>query len=121
MTIRGWALVILLACSACSRDEAAPAAAAPATQAVQDGRATITVEADGYHPSSLTVTAGTPLTLTFKRTTTDLCGAEVAFPALGIRKELPLNQPVDVQLTPTAGTIAFTCGMDMMRGTIVAR
>jgi plastocyanin domain-containing protein len=95
--------------------------AADTADTVPDGRARVTVDGDGYHPGSLEVAAGRPLTITFERTTDQTCGHEVVFPSLGIRRELPLREPVDVQLTPTSGTIAFTCGMGMYRGSIVAR
>ena len=39
-----------------------------------------------------------------------------------IKKPLPLNQPVVVEFTPkAAGDIAFTCGMNMFKGKVVAR
>jgi plastocyanin domain-containing protein len=35
--------------------------------------------------------------------------------------DLPLNQPVAIDLTmPASGEVAFACGMDMMHGSIVA-
>lgn len=82
---------------------------------------TVTVDGQGFHPASVTARAGAPLTLTFRRTTDQTCATEVVFPAQNIRKPLPLDQAVDVELTPAAGTIAFACGMDMLRGTVVAR
>lgn len=118
MTARRLAAVAALALLACESGRSG--AQRPGAQTVRDGRATVTVEEDGYHPSTLDVPAGVPLTLTFKRTTSDTCGAELVFPTLNIRKELPLNQPVDVELTPRAGTIAFECGMRMLHGIIVA-
>ena len=37
-----------------------------------------------------------------------------------IRRELPLNQPVDIEFTPSkTGNVDFVCGMNMLRGTIV--
>ena len=55
------------------------------------------------------------------RTTDEGCGQELVFPSLGIKKALPLNQPIAIDVTmPASGKLAFTCGMDMMRGTIVA-
>jgi plastocyanin domain-containing protein len=43
------------------------------------------------------------------------------FPDLKLRRVLPLNEPVDVELTPAAGELAFVCGMNMFKGTIAAR
>jgi plastocyanin domain-containing protein len=54
------------------------------------------------------------------RTTDKTCGTEVVFPALGIRRPLPLNEPVVIEFTPKSfGEIAFVCGMNMLRGTVV--
>jgi plastocyanin domain-containing protein len=40
---------------------------------------------------------------------------------LNLRRELPLQQPVEITVTPASGTLAFTCGMDMYRGAVVAQ
>jgi plastocyanin domain-containing protein len=68
----------------------------------------------------LTLRAGTPVRLTFVRTTDKTCATEVVFPSLNIRRPLPLNQPVAVEFTPkVSGEIGFVCGMNMLRGTVV--
>jgi plastocyanin domain-containing protein len=88
-----------------------------------DGRPTIkvAVDATGYHPSEAKAQAGKPVRLEFTRTTDEGCGQEVVFPSLSIKKDLPLNQPVAVDVTmPASGTLAFTCGMDMYKGSVVA-
>jgi plastocyanin domain-containing protein len=60
--------------------------------------------------------------LTFVRTTNQTCGTEVWFPALNIRRRLPLNEPVNIELGSVArGSVAFQCGMNMLRGTILVR
>lgn len=47
---------------------------------------------------------------------------EVVFPALNIRRTLPLNEPVVIEFTPPkAGDIAFACGMDMFQGIVVVQ
>jgi len=41
---------------------------------------------------------------------------------LNVRKALPLNQRVAIRLPPSkVGTLAFVCGMNMLKGTIVVR
>jgi plastocyanin domain-containing protein len=45
----------------------------------------------------------------------------VVFPSLAITRALPLNQRVVIELTPPKGELTFTCGMKMLRGTLVAR
>jgi hypothetical protein len=93
--------------------------------------ATVTIPADaiqirvtqhGYQPAKLDIPADTPVTLAFTRESEPNCGSEVIFPALNIRKPLPLGQTVLVPLpAQAAGEIAFSCGMGMFRGMIVAR
>ncbi len=85
------------------------------------GPIAITVDAEGYHPAEVHAAAGKPLHLIFTRTSDDGCGQQLVFPKLGIKRDLPLDQAVDVDLTlPASGTLAFTCGMDMLRGSVVA-
>ena len=80
----------------------------------------ITVSEKGFEPSRVSGRAGTPLRLTFVRTTDATCATEVTIPSLKITRGLPLNQPVDIELVPdTSGDIEFVCGMQMFKGTIV--
>ena len=84
-------------------------------------RVTVNVTASGYTPSTVEVEAGERLTVVFKRTSAQGCGQEVVFPDHDIRRSLPLNQDVEIELTPSVDeSIAFTCGMGMYRGSIVA-
>lgn len=79
----------------------------------------VVVEA-GYHPDRVVVKQGDPVRLTFLRKEYTGCTREVVFPTLGIRRELPPNQPVEVDLgTPVVGEIPFQCGMQMIHGTVV--
>jgi plastocyanin domain-containing protein len=81
---------------------------------------TITVDG-GYSPAAVRVRAGEPVRLVFDRRDTGSCSEEVVFPDFGIRKFLPSGQKTVVELTPpTAGKDPFTCGMSMLRGTLVA-
>jgi len=114
----------LLLASACEKSgtttaqERAPApgpTTAPATLAV-------TVDGTGYQPSTVNAPAGRPARLVFTRTSDEGCGQQLVFPALNIRRDLPLNQPVTVDITmPASGSVAFTCGMDMLRGSVVVQ
>lgn len=100
---------------ASSRD---PSPAPSGDPAVQTAR--IVVSTRGYEPSTLTLRAGVPARITFVRTTAATCGTEVVLPSHDIRRPLPLNEPVDIEFTPKeAGEITFSCGMGMLRGTIV--
>ena len=89
-----------------------------------DGRpeVAVRVEADGYHPAEVTAAAGQPVRLVVTRTSDEGCGQQIVFPDLGIRRDLPLGTPVAIDLTmPATGRVAFTCGMSMYQGAIVAR
>jgi plastocyanin domain-containing protein len=80
------------------------------------------VNEQGFEPATVAVRAGRPARLTFIRTTDKTCATEVVFPSLNIKRALPLNQPVQIELTPTkSGEIAFACGMNMLRGAVVAQ
>ena len=96
-------------------------AAAPAAPP-DDGRPTfqVAVGASGYTPPEVSAPAGTDVRLVFTRTSDEGCGQELVFPDLDVRRDLPLNQPVWVDLTtPASGRIAFTCGMAMYQGAVV--
>jgi membrane fusion protein, heavy metal efflux system len=105
-----------------------PAAATPATppdpgasaQTSDVQTARVTVGDQAFEPSRLMLRAGVPARVTFVRTSDKTCATEVAFPALKIKRALPLNQPVVIEFTPAKGELSFACGMNMLRGTIVA-
>lgn len=107
----------------------APAAAAVAMPTVAGGGAgvagaiaEVVIEVDGgYSPNAVRVKAGEPVRLVFDRKDDSSCSEEVVIPAFGIRTYLPTGQRTTIELTPVAaGKYAFTCGMSMLRGTIIA-
>lgn len=101
----------------CDTPAEEPTRETPATRRVE-----VEVGATGYTPASIDAVAGEPLALAFRRTTDDGCGEELVFPDHDIRRDLPLNEEVVVELTPASGdSIRFTCGMDMYRGSIVVQ
>jgi len=94
--------------------------ARPGVTQVQDVRVAVT-EAS-FEPQRMTLRAGAPARITFTRTSEKTCATAVVFASLNIRRELPLNVPVTVEFTPDkAGEIAFACGRDMLRGTVVVQ
>jgi plastocyanin domain-containing protein len=67
------------------------------------------------------VKAGRPVRLVFDRQETSSCSEEVVFADFGVRRYLPAHQQTAIDVTPTApGTYEFTCGMGMLRGTLIA-
>jgi len=82
----------------------------------------IEVGSRGYTPSEVSAPASTPIHLGFLRTTDEGCGGELVIPSLDVHRTLPLNERVWVDVTtPASGRLAFTCGMGMYQGAIVAR
>ena len=76
----------------------------------------------GYQPGRITVTAGERVRLRFIRREHTPCTREVVFPGLDIRRELPTDQPVVIELPAlAAGEYEFRCGMNMIRGLLVVQ
>jgi cobalt-zinc-cadmium efflux system membrane fusion protein len=91
-----------------------------AMQAADSQEARVIVSDTSFQPSRLTLRAGIPARLTITRTSEKTCATSVVFASLNIRRDLPLNQPVTIEFTPSrTGEIAFACGMNMLRGTLV--
>jgi len=109
-------LVLAFLLAACGSPTAAePPPAAGRTVAIEVG-------ARGYTPAEVAATAGEPLRLVFTRTTDRGCGQQRVFPELQIRRDLPRDEPVAVDITvPASGRVGFTCGMDMYRGAVVVQ
>lgn len=102
-----------------------PAHAGAATVAPTPVVREIEVVVDGgYRPGRITVAEGERVRLKFVRREQSPCSREVVFAALDIRRELPIDQPVLIELPAlAAGEYEFKCGMNMIRGVleVVAR
>ena len=82
----------------------------------------VSVTESGFEPSRIEVRHGEAVTLLVTRKTDVTCATEMVVPFRGITQELPLNQTVRIALGPLEpGEVAFACGMDMEKGTIVVR
>ena len=81
----------------------------------------IEIVVDGsYKPNRIEIHEGERVRLKFVRKEFNTCTKEVVFPQLNIRRELPPNKPVLIDLPAlSAGEYEFKCGMNMIRGTIV--
>lgn len=101
------------------------AADAPAEPRMEDGVQVveITVVADGYQPQEIHLQEDVPARLVFTRTTDQTCATQIKVPAFAVGPvDLPLNEPVAVEFTPSAaGDFTFTCGMDMVSGSLVVQ
>lgn len=119
---RTWILATALSLVACAKkaDEGAAASAGPPPAGATT--VAVTVDAEGYRPSPVTAPAGKPVRLVFTRTSDQGCGQQLVFPELNLRRDLPLNREVAVDLTmPASGSLSFTCGMNMYKGALVAQ
>lgn len=86
--------------------------------AVSSDSIDITVDG-GYQPEVISVPKGKTTKLNFTRKDSSSCLEEVVLGDFKIRKFLPLNKKVTVEVTPQkTGEYGFTCGMNMFHGKI---
>jgi plastocyanin domain-containing protein len=109
-----WLPVALLAASGC---------AAPSSEhAKPAGAIAIQVTEKGFEPAEVRVAPGRPVTLVVTRRTDRTCAKEFVMADQNIRRDLPLNQPVEITFTPSAaGELRYACGMDMISGKIIVQ
>jgi len=94
----------------------------PQIPRVPSGATLIKVSSSGYEPSQIPAKAGQPLKLAFFRVDAQNCGRVVKFPDLGIERELPTGKTVVIEVTPRkSGPLAFSCGMNMMKGELLVQ
>ena len=84
-----------------------------------NGPIDVKVTGSGFVPARIEARAGQALHLRFTRTARDTCAKKVVFPALGVTRDLPLDKTVEVDLVAPKGPLAFTCGMRMLKGSVV--
>lgn len=76
----------------------------------------------GYSPDTIAITKGKTTILRFTRQDPSGCLEEVVIPEFKIRKFLPLNQTVSVEIKPKkAGEYEFVCGMNMFHGKLIVK
>lgn len=104
---------------------AAPAAAGSSTMAagtVNPGAvAEVVIVVDGgYSPNTVRARKGERIRLVFDRKDDSSCSEEVVIPQFNIKRFLPTGRRTAIEVIPVAaGRIPFTCGMGMLRGTIL--
>jgi plastocyanin domain-containing protein len=90
--------------------------------AVKVQTASVALTERGYEPASFKLRRGVPARVTFTRKVSTTCGTEIVFPDYGIRHALPLDEPVVIEFTPDkAGEFTFSCGMGMLRGSVIVK
>ena len=86
---------------------------------VAAGRQVQIIVDGGYSPEVIRVQKGQPVTINFYRKDPGDCLEEVVLPEFGVRKYLPLNQVMPVEIKPEQpGEYTFSCGMNMFHGKI---
>lgn len=85
------------------------------------GEINITVNG-GYSPEVISVPSGKTTKINFLRTDPTECLSEVVLPDFKIKRELPLNKKVTIEITPQkAGELRFVCSMNMYHGKIIVK
>jgi plastocyanin domain-containing protein len=102
------------------RTTVAAVAVAPSAASTGATAEVVIVVDGGYSPNTVRARKGERLRLVFDRRDDSSCSEEVVIPALGIKRYLPTGERTTIEVTPNeAGRIPFTCGMSMLRGTII--
>lgn len=71
----------------------------------------------GYTPESIEIPVGRVTKLIFTRRDPSSCLEEVVLGDFKIKKYLPLNKPVTIEINPPKkGDYTFSCGMNMFHG-----
>jgi plastocyanin domain-containing protein len=74
----------------------------------------------GYIPASISIPKGKTTKLNFTRQDPSGCLEEIVMSDFKIKKYLPLNQSVSIEITPEkSGIYPFSCGMNMFHGKVI--
>lgn len=92
-------------------------------QTVSDGyQEQMVLVKGGYTPDTISVAAGRPVRLLFRREETAVCSERVVIPDFARSAALPTGKVVSIEFTPEeAGEHEFTCQMGMLRGRILVQ
>jgi len=76
----------------------------------------------GYNPEVISIPKGKLTKINFKRLDPTDCLGEVVLGDFKIRRELPLNKSVSIEITPQkSGEFVYSCGMNMYHGKIIVK
>ena len=76
----------------------------------------------GYIPSKIIVEKGKKTKLSFFRTDKNSCLEEVVLSDFKIKKFLPLNEKIEIEIIPKEkGEFDISCGMNMFHGKIIVK
>ena len=75
--------------------------------------------AGGYDPDVIVAKKDVPLRLVFDRREANPCSDEVILPEFELRRALPAFEKTTIEVIPKrVGEFPFSCGMNMLHGTI---
>lgn len=76
----------------------------------------------GYNPETISIPLGKTTKLNFLRKDNNSCLEEVVLSDFKVRKFLPLNKTVTLEITPKQkGKFNYSCGMNMFHGKILVK
>jgi len=76
----------------------------------------------GFEPNKVDTKAGSHVILKITRKTDDTCATQIVVEGKKIKKDLPLNKEVHVDVgVLKKGEVRFACGMDMITGMIIVK
>jgi plastocyanin domain-containing protein len=80
----------------------------------------LSVTDKGFEPNKIDVAPDQNVILNITRKTNETCATKIQIPSLKIKKDLPLNKMVSIDLGKLKkGEIRFGCGMNMMESGII--
>jgi plastocyanin domain-containing protein len=83
---------------------------------------TVALTEKGYEPASFKLRPGMPAHITFVRKVEVTCATQIVIPEYNIKRELPLNEPVVIEIMPQkTGEYTFACGMNMFGGKVIVQ
>ncbi len=86
-----------------------------------EGKVDILVEG-GYKPDRISIPFGQTTKLVFERKDSNSCLEDVVLADFKIKKPLPMNEKVEIEITPDKkGEFDFSCGMGMFHGKLIVK
>lgn len=74
----------------------------------------------GYNPETISIPVGKTTKINFLRKDANPCLEEVVLGDFKVKKFLPMNEKIQVEITPKEkGQYPFSCGMNMFHGKII--
>ena len=76
----------------------------------------------GYQPDTISIPYGKTTKLNFLRKDSNSCLEDVVLSDFKIKKSLPMNEKVTIEITPDKkGSFDFSCGMGMFHGKLIVK